>query len=167
MAERSAGFTVAYSLPDGFGKGSASSVPAWGFPACGPQRRPLKAVVSYYQLVYHEVDRRNRWGKRVTVAGMVSSNKGRPSGRHEPGRAGSTVRVTEQTHAAVRALAEEMGEPMQDVIAKAVEAYRRQCILERTNAAYAALRADPHRWQEERDEREIWEITAADGVEDE
>jgi hypothetical protein len=60
-----------------------------------------------------------------------------------------------------------MGEPMQDVIAKAVEAYRRQRILERTNAAYASLRADPRRWQEERDEREIWEITSADGIEDE
>ncbi len=103
----------------------------------------------------------------MAVPEMISSSEGRPSGRHEPGRAGSTVRVTEQTRAAVRALAEEMGEPMQDVIAKAVEAYRRQRILERTNSAYAALRADSRRWQEERDEREIWEITAADGIEDE
>jgi succinate dehydrogenase/fumarate reductase flavoprotein subunit len=103
----------------------------------------------------------------VIVPGTSSHNKGRPPGRKEPRRVGGTIRVSEQTHATVRALAGETGEPMQDVIAKAVELYRRQRILERTNAAYAALRSDPQRWQEERDERELWDNTVADGIEDE
>ena len=60
-----------------------------------------------------------------------------------------------------------MSEPVQDVNAKAVEWYRRRHILERTNAAYAALRDDPHRWQEVRSEWELWEISLADGIEDE
>lgn len=55
---------------------------------------------------------------------------------------------------------------MQDIIAKAVERYRRRRILEHTNAVYAALRDDPHRWREERDEREIWDCTVTDGIED-
>lgn len=103
----------------------------------------------------------------MAVSEMASRNKGWPPGRHGPGRGGGTVRVTDQTHAVIRAIAEDTGEPMQDIIAKAVEMYRRQRILERTNAAYAALRSDPDRWQEECDEREIWDITAADGIEDE
>ncbi|HET7035820.1 MAG TPA: hypothetical protein VFI42_09095 [Thermomicrobiaceae bacterium] len=56
---------------------------------------------------------------------------------------------------------------MQDLIAVAVEAMRRKRILEMTNAAYAAMRADPERWQEELDERREWEETLTDGQEDE
>ena len=37
---------------------------------------------------------------------------------------------------------------MQDVLSRAVEAYRRQRLIEETNAAYAALRADPSAWHE-------------------
>jgi hypothetical protein len=54
---------------------------------------------------------------------------------------------------------------MHKVLAKALEAYRRQCILEKANAAYAALRADPETWEEEQQERQVWDITLADGLE--
>ena len=77
------------------------------------------------------------------------------------------VRVSDQTHGTLRELAEETGEPMQDLIATAVEAMRRRRILEMTNAAYAAMRADPERWQEELDERSEWDATLTDGLEDE
>ncbi len=75
------------------------------------------------------------------------------------------VRVTDETRVALRYLAEDMNEPMQQVLAKAVEAYRRQRILEQTNAAYAVLRSDQQMWQEVLDERAAWDVTLADGLE--
>jgi predicted transcriptional regulator len=75
------------------------------------------------------------------------------------------VRVTDETRVALRYLAEDMNEPMQQVLAKAVEAYRRQRILEQTNVAYAALRSDRQAWQEILDERAEWDVTLTDGLE--
>ena len=80
---------------------------------------------------------------------------------------GTTVRIREETRTALRELARETNEPMQDLLAKAVEAYRRQRMIELTNAAYAALRADPRQWEEELQERAAWDATLADGLEDE
>lgn len=77
-----------------------------------------------------------------------------------------TVRVSQQTRAVLRELAADTGEPMQRVLADAVEAYRRNRILELTDAAYAALRADPEAWNEELEERAAWDATLADGLED-
>jgi AbrB family looped-hinge helix DNA binding protein len=39
-------------------------------------------------------------------------------------------------------------------------------LLEETNRAYAALRADPQAWEEELAERRRWETTLADGLDD-
>jgi hypothetical protein len=55
---------------------------------------------------------------------------------------------------------------MQEVLARAVEDYRRKRILDQTNAAYAALRADPDAWAEVLAERAELENTLADGLED-
>ena len=79
--------------------------------------------------------------------------------------ASTTVRISKETREDLRELAEQVGEPMHTVLAKAVEAYRRQCILEKANVAYAALRADPKAWQEEHQERRVWDSTLADGLE--
>lgn len=79
--------------------------------------------------------------------------------------AGTTVRVTKETREALRELSEQAGESMQEVLARAVEAYRRQRILEETNAAYAALRNNPEAWREEQEERQAWEATLGDGLE--
>lgn len=40
-----------------------------------------------------------------------------------------------------------------------------QSLLAETNAAYAALKADPAAWHEELAERELWEATLADTAE--
>ena len=65
----------------------------------------------------------------------------------------STVRVKEETRRILRELSEQTGEPMQEVLAKAVDAYWREWVLELTKAAYARLRAGPEGWQEELEER--------------
>jgi hypothetical protein len=76
------------------------------------------------------------------------------------------VRITEETHAVVRELAEASGRSMQEVLAEAVGALRRSTLLEKTNDAYARLRDDPRRWAEEIAERTAWEATLADGIEE-
>ncbi len=76
----------------------------------------------------------------------------------------TTVRISEATRAVLRELAAEAREPIAGVLAKAVETYRRQRLLEQANAAYAALRSDPSAWQEEMTEREGWDATPADGL---
>jgi hypothetical protein len=89
------------------------------------------------------------------------------AGRNPTGRRGGTVRVAASTQRTLRDLAQEMDEPIQEVVARAVEAYRRQRVLELTNSAFAALRADPERWREELEERELWDHTLGDIAEDE
>lgn len=80
---------------------------------------------------------------------------------------GATVRLPDPTRVILKELADQTGEPIQVIVARAVEAFRRQRILELTNAAYAALHADESAWQEEMAEREDWDGTLADGLEDE
>ena len=81
------------------------------------------------------------------------------------GRLSSTVRIADETHARLRELAASSGRPMQEILAEAVDAYARMRLLEETNAAYAALRADPGGWREELAERQAWEATLADNPE--
>ena len=80
--------------------------------------------------------------------------------------ASTTVRINEQTHRILSALASQCRMSKVELVARAVENLRRQQMLERTNAAYAALRADPQAWREEQAEREEWDSTLADGLED-
>ena len=78
----------------------------------------------------------------------------------------TTVRISTETRKVLRELAEQLGEPMQSVLSKAVEAYRRQHILDQANLAYAVLRSDDEAWQEERQERSEWNAALADGLEE-
>ena len=79
----------------------------------------------------------------------------------------TTVRVSEPTHRTLRELSEQLGESMQGILDQAIEDYRRKRVLERANAGYAALRADPEAWNEELAERADWEATLSDGLDDE
>ncbi len=77
----------------------------------------------------------------------------------------TTMRIGEKTRAVVRELAHERGVAMHEIIDDAVELYRRQQILNATNKAYAALRADPDAWREYVAEFEEWDATLLDGLE--
>jgi len=57
------------------------------------------------------------------------------------------MRVDTNSHAILRDLAAQQHTSMQDVLARAVEAYRRQQLIDATSAAYAALRANPEAWK--------------------
>ena len=53
----------------------------------------------------------------------------------------TTIRVSLRTRDLLQELAQTSGSSMQAVLEQALEQYRRQQLLEETNAAYAALRA--------------------------
>ena len=76
----------------------------------------------------------------------------------------TTIRVTNHARDAVREIAEITGMHQQEVVDQAVEAYRRQVLLEKANQAYAALRSNGKAWQAELKEREAWDATLADGA---
>lgn len=76
---------------------------------------------------------------------------------------GATVRIREETRDALRELEDQTGERTTDLLARAVDQFRRSLILAETNAAYSRLAAesDDHA-------RELAELdgTLADGLED-
>jgi predicted transcriptional regulator len=80
--------------------------------------------------------------------------------------ASTTVRVSEHTHELLRTLAAATGEPLQKVLERAVESYRREQFFAELNAAYERLRADPVAWEEELAERAEWDAVLADGLDD-
>ena len=78
----------------------------------------------------------------------------------------STVRINEKAREDLRAIASQTGEAMADILAKAIEEYRRKVFMEQFNAAYAALRSDSKAWQQEQGERAAWDAALGDGLED-
>lgn len=79
---------------------------------------------------------------------------------------GRTVRIRKETQNILRELATHEGKPMQTILDRAIEEYRRQRFLQEANAAYATLRNNPKAWKAELAERKEWDVTMADGQED-
>ena len=79
----------------------------------------------------------------------------------------ATVRISEQSHRHLRELAVQSGEPMQAVLDKAVEQYRRQRFLEECHAAYCVLQQDPAAWADYQQEATAWDAALLDGLEPE
>jgi hypothetical protein len=78
----------------------------------------------------------------------------------------TTVRIREETREVLRELERQTGQGPQDLLARAVDQFRRSLILAETNIAYGALRADPDAWAEVEAERAEWEATLADGTDE-
>lgn len=70
----------------------------------------------------------------------------------------TAVRLRDETKRALRELAAASGRPMSDVLAEAVETYRRAAFLTRAADAYAAAadQLDP--------DRALWDTTLTDGL---
>lgn len=77
----------------------------------------------------------------------------------------STVRISDSSHKALRELADREHAPLQTVLERAIENYRRERFLDAVNSTFAALRSNPHAWQAEIDERNEWDGTNRDGDE--
>lgn len=78
-----------------------------------------------------------------------------------------TVRIEPATHAALAEIARAKHLSLTEALSRVVEAYRREMLIQALDEDYAALRADPEAWREELQERELWDPTNLDGLEDE
>lgn len=74
----------------------------------------------------------------------------------------STIRISAASHQLLKEVAQIENSPMQLILEKAIERYRRELILYKTNQAYAALRGDTEAWNEEVRERDLWDQTLDD-----
>ena len=74
----------------------------------------------------------------------------------------TTIRVSERTRNRLAAIANSTGEPMTEVVERAVEALERRAFFEELNARYEQLRADDAMWTEIETERASEEGTITD-----
>jgi len=77
----------------------------------------------------------------------------------------STVTIGNTFYTILAELSASSGKSIQAVLEQAIEQYRRQQFLEAANQAYIALRNNSEAWQEELEERSVWDITLEDGLE--
>jgi hypothetical protein len=75
-----------------------------------------------------------------------------------------TVPIGEAAHQILKELAAQTGQPMIEVLDKALDAYRRKLFFDQMNAGYAELRADPEAWAEHLAERSLWDATLMDAL---
>jgi predicted transcriptional regulator len=76
------------------------------------------------------------------------------------------VRVDDQTHMALQKLARQNGKPMGLVLAEALRFYADHLFWEEANRAFAAANQDPSLAAEDEAERQLWESTLGDGLEE-
>jgi hypothetical protein len=76
----------------------------------------------------------------------------------------TTIRIRETSRDILRDLAAREGLPMQTILDRAIEIYRRQTFLTEVNKAYAALRDDTDSWAEVEKERAAFDSTLNDGL---
>ena len=74
------------------------------------------------------------------------------------------VRISSETHSRLKAMALASGETIGEILAKAVDAYRREMLLNDANRAFAKLKEREELWKDEQKEREEWETALADGL---
>jgi predicted transcriptional regulator len=77
----------------------------------------------------------------------------------------TSIRIDEQALAVLRELARKQQQSVQAVLKQAIDSYRREKFLVEANAAFAALRSNPETWNEEQQERDLWDQTTGDGLE--
>lgn len=74
------------------------------------------------------------------------------------------VNISEMSHQILKELAEQTGQPMTDVLEKALDVYRRKLFFEQLDIGYAELRSNPQAWAEHLAERKLWDSTLMDGL---
>lgn len=79
----------------------------------------------------------------------------------------TTTKIDTQTHATLKALSRQTGLSMVEILAKAVDSFRREQLVAGLNEDYKVLRSDPEAWNAVVAERELWDSTLADGLDEE
>jgi len=79
----------------------------------------------------------------------------------------TTVRVRKEAHEALKRMSKSRGVPITQLVEEAIERLEREEFWREFNEAYARLREDPQAWAEVLAERQEWDCTLMDGLEDE
>jgi len=79
----------------------------------------------------------------------------------------TTVRVTVTTKKHLDAIAAELDQSLTSAVDTIVREYRRRRWLEAVAAGYEAMRETPSDWEEEVEERMLWDRALADGLDKE
>jgi len=77
----------------------------------------------------------------------------------------TTVRIDMETYEGLKKLSKQLNQPMQKIVQEAIAEYKRKIMLSATAEAFAALKENNKLWKEEIEERQIWENTLQDGIE--
>lgn len=77
----------------------------------------------------------------------------------------TSIRIDEHALAMLRKLARRQRQSVQTVLRQAIDSYRREKFLEGANAVFASLKSNPAGWGEEQEERDLWDQTLGDGLE--
>jgi predicted transcriptional regulator len=78
----------------------------------------------------------------------------------------ATVRIRPDTHDKLQKIANQSGQSMLAVLDEAVETLRRQRMLTETDKAFESLKRNPNSWKEELAEREAWDGTLGDDLDE-
>lgn len=78
--------------------------------------------------------------------------------------ASTSVRISKQTHDALKDLAAREHRSLGDVLDEAIAQYRERQFWQDTREAYTRLREDPDAWQAYKDELAEWDATLMDGL---
>jgi hypothetical protein len=78
----------------------------------------------------------------------------------------SSVTISEPLKQVLYELSVQEQLSIEAILAKAIEHYRRQSLLDKANQAFAKLKNNPQVWQQELEERVVWEATLVDGLEE-
>ncbi len=76
------------------------------------------------------------------------------------------MRITDITAKTLEKLVKMIGKSKTAILEKAVEEFMREQFLKKTNEEYAKIKANPQLWTIELQEREEWDATLADGLEE-
>jgi len=78
----------------------------------------------------------------------------------------TTIRVDIETYNGIKRLSEQLNQPMNKTVQDAIFEYKKKILLSKTAEAFAALKENSKLWQEEIEERKIWDNTLQDGIEE-
>lgn len=73
-----------------------------------------------------------------------------------------TVRVSRKVHNELKDMAKNSNETIQNVIEKALLHYKEAIFWRNVNKAYSTLKENESMWNEEKDERNLWDGTLMD-----
>jgi hypothetical protein len=78
----------------------------------------------------------------------------------------TTIRISKAAHDRLKEISQIEDKSMQSVLESILEKYRRESFLRRTNESFKKLQENSANWQEELQERALWDHTLEDDLQD-